>query len=103
MLTQRVPTPYALTRSFKILKPFLPCVCIVVLRVSTAVQCQSYSSQAIAEDLLGTRIMRNRAPAKEAKAVLSGLGNFERKGLDDNRARMPALAAVSPKRAAMMG
>lgn len=43
--------------------------------------------------------MRNNAAATEAKAVLTGDGRVDRKGLEERRARMPELAAVSPKRA----
>lgn len=51
----------------------------------------------------GTRIIRNPAAAREAKAVWSGLGSLDRNGFELRRARIPALAAVSPNRAGAAG
>jgi hypothetical protein len=43
--------------------------------------------------------MRNRAPAVDENMVLTGDGSFAKNGFEESNAKIPALAAVSPKRA----
>lgn len=47
----------------------------------------------------GARMTLNAAAHSEAKAVLIANGSFFMNELDSTRARTPAFAAVSPKRA----
>ena len=49
---------------------------------------------------MGVRMILNRAAHSETKTVLIGTGRFFMNGFDSRRARIPAFAAVSPKRAA---
>lgn len=70
------PIPFSLIRSLSNFKPaFPPCVCWVVLRVS-----------------IGVRVMRNAAEDRLAATVLIRTGQVR----DWSKARIPALAAVSP-------
>ena len=95
---QRVPIPYALIRSLRICTPSFPCVCIVVCVLVSAASREAGERHTLSVSI-GTRIIRNKAAATDAKAVLSGEGRRLRNGFEARRARIPTLAAVSPKRA----
>ena len=72
----RVPTLF-----FRIANPGFPCVCKVVFSVS-----------------IGVKIILKPAAAREAKIVLTNAGRCFMYEFDWSNARIPALAAVSPKR-----
>lgn len=69
------------TLAARMLKPFLPSTCIVVLSAST-----------------GMRKMRKAPAAAEAQAVLTGMGRLRVDSDSSSSVSTPALAAVSPKR-----